>query len=138
MLLLHPYGGHYGQQKGFYKALSLALFLTGTISIINALPEDLFLFCLTNFAFGFCLACITPSLSAALASSTEHDQHGKAFGYMFAAEQFGSMLGPLLGGFMASYVALRVLFICCGIILLMVCARICMRRYREELLEILL
>lgn len=114
-----PAWGKFGQRKGFYRGLVLAALCSGVMSMVNALPETLTVFCVTNFTYGLCCSGIMPSLSAVIASHTERSQQGRAFGYVFSAQQFGSMLGPLLGGLIALWFPLRSLFVLCGIIMLL-------------------
>lgn len=124
-----PLWGCFGQRRGFQNALVLALLLSGVTSILNAVPESLLLFCFTNFAYALCRAGIQPSLSAMLASNTEQEHQGRVFGFMFAAQQFGSMAGPLLGGLMAGIFTLRYLFIFGGAAMLAISACAWLRRY---------
>ena len=88
------------------------------------MPNTLLLFCICNFCYGLCCAGIQPSLSAVLASNTSADQRGRVFGFMFSAQQFGSMVGPLLGGAIATYAPMQSLFVIAGVILfgISVCA----------------
>lgn len=126
-----PSWGHFGQVHGFYRALCAASLLSGIMSCIVALPQTLLLFCICNFCYGLCCAGIQPSLSAILASNTEANQRGRVFGFMFSAQQFGSMVGPLLGGFIATYAPLKSLFITAGIVLLCISSSVWLRHGKE-------
>lgn len=116
--LTAPGWGRFGQEHGFYRALCAATLVSGLMSIIVAAPQTMLWFCLANFCYGLCCAGIQPSLSAILASNTEADARGRVFGFMFSAQQFGSMVGPLIGGVIATYAPLRSVFIVAGCILL--------------------
>lgn len=126
-----PSWGHFGQEQGFYRALCAASLLSGIMSCIVALPQTLLLFCICNFCYGLCCAGIQPSLSAILASNTEANQRGRVFGFMFSAQQFGSMVGPLLGGLIATYAPLKSLFITAGIVLLCISSSVWLRHGKE-------
>ena len=52
-----------------------------------------------------------------LASNTTTDQRGRVFGFMCSAQQFGSMVGPVLGGAIATFAPLQSLFVVAGVIL---------------------
>ncbi len=111
-----PVWGRFGQSHGFYLSFILSALLGGILDFIVALPDDLTWFCVTNFIYGLCCAGIQPSLSAILANNTESNQRGRVFGYMFSAQQFGAMVGPLLGGLIATYFPLKTLFFVVGAI----------------------
>lgn len=126
-----PIWGRFGQENGFYRALCAASLLSGIMSCIVALPQTLLLFCICNFCYGLCCAGIQPSLSAILASNTEANQRGRVFGFMFSAQQFGSMVGPLLGGLIATYAPLKSLFITAGIVLLGISSSVWLRHGKK-------
>lgn len=115
--LTAPSWGRFGQKHGFYCALCLTALVSGVMSFIVSLPKSMLWFCVANFGYGLCCAGIQPSLSAILASNTEADVRGRVFGYMFSAQQFGSMVGPLLGGVIATYLPLKSVFIVAGLLL---------------------
>lgn len=125
--LTAPGWGRLGQEHGFYRALCAATLVSGLMSIIVAAPQTMLWFCLANFCYGLCCAGIQPSLSAILASNTEADARGRVFGFMFSAQQFGSMVGPLIGGVIATYAPLRSVFIVAGGILLSISACVWLR-----------
>ena len=127
-----PSWGRFGQEHGFYKALCVATLLSGLMSALVALPRTLLLFCVCNFCYGLCCAGIQPSLSAILASNTSTDQRGRVFGFMFSAQQFGSMVGPLIGGAIATYAPLQSLFVVAGVILFGISACVWLRHGHEQ------
>lgn len=116
--LTAPSWGRFGQKHGFYCALCLTALVSGAMSFIVSLPQTMLWFFVANFCYGLCCAGIQPSLSAILASNTEADARGRVFGFMFSAQQFGSMMGPLLGGIIATYLPLKSVFIVAGLLLL--------------------
>ena len=127
-----PSWGRFGQEHGFYKALCAATLLSGLMSALVALPRTLLLFCVCNFCYGLCCAGIQPSLSAILASNTSTDQRGRVFGFMFSAQQFGSMVGPLIGGAIATYAPLQSLFVVAGVILFAISVSVWLRHGHEQ------
>ncbi len=129
--LTAPSWGRFGQRHGFYRGMALAAFSAGILNFIVALPDTLLWFCVANFTYGLCCAGIQPSLSAILASNTESNQRGRIFGFMFSAQQFGSMAGPLLGGLIAMYFPLKSLFILAGFIMLGISAAAYLRHARD-------
>lgn len=116
--LTAPSWGRFGQEHGFYRALCATTLVSGIMSFVVAAPQTMLWFCVANFCYGLCCAGIQPSLSAILASNTDADQRGRVFGFMFSAQQFGSMVGPLIGGAIATYAPLKSVFIAAGVLLL--------------------
>lgn len=118
--LTAPSWGRFGQEHGFYRALCATTLVSALMSFIVAVPQTMLWFCVANFCYGLCCAGIQPSLSAILASNTEADERGRVFGFMFSAQQFGSMVGPLIGGAIATYAPLKSVFIVAGLLLLLI------------------
>lgn len=116
--LTAPSWGRFGQRHGFYSSLCFASLSAGLMNFFVALPNTLLYFGVANFVYGLCTAGIQPSLSAILASNTSANQRGRVFGFMFSAQQFGSMVGPLVGGAIATFFPLRALFIVAAFILI--------------------
>lgn len=126
-----PYWGRFGQNRGFYLSLSLSSVGAGIVMILQSVPDSLTLFAVLNFTVGLFFAGIHPSISAILANKTERTQRGRVFGMLFSAQQFGSMVGPLVGGVIATFLPLHVLFVLGGCVLLAIAAFI-YKRHRGE------
>lgn len=126
-----PMWGRFGQRRGFYLSLSLSALTGGTMLIISAAPDSLYIFSGLNFIIGLFFAGMAPSISAILANNTPPSQRGTIFGYMFSAQQFGSMVGPLLGGLIATYFPLKMVFVAAGGVLLVISA-IVFKRHRSD------
>ena len=130
-----PYWGRFGQNRGFYLSLSLSSVGAGIVMILQSVPDSLTLFAVLNFTVGLFFAGIQPSISAILANKTERTQRGRVFGMLFSAQQFGSMVGPLIGGVIASFLPMNSLFVIGGCILILIAAFI-YNRHRGEALNI--
>ena len=61
---------------------------------------------------------IYPSINAILAERTSASIKGRVFGFLFSAQQIGSMGGPILGGVIATYIGMKYVFLAAGAILL--------------------
>lgn len=127
-----PFWGRFGQKRGFYLSLSLASLTAGIATIGSAWPDSLVMFAAANFGVGLFFAGINPSISAVLASATDAHQRGRVFGFMFSAQQFGSMIGPLAGGLIATYFPLKTVFYTAGTVLVIISV-IVFTRHRREL-----
>ena len=130
-----PFWGRFGQNRGFYLSLSLSSVGAGIVMILQSVPDSLMLFAVLNFTVGLFFAGIHPSISAILANKTESTQRGRVFGMLFSAQQFGSMVGPLVGGAIATFMPLNTLFVIGGCVLLVIAAFI-YKRHRGEALNI--
>jgi len=130
-----PFWGRFGQNRGFYLSLALSSVCAGVVMIMQSVPSSLLLFAALNFTVGLFFAGIQPSISAILANKTERTQRGRVFGMLFSAQQFGSMVGPLIGGLIASFLPMNSLFVIGGCILILIAAFI-YNRHRGEALNI--
>lgn len=130
-----PFWGRFGQNRGFYLSLALSSVCAGVVMIMQSVPSSLLLFAALNFTVGLFFAGIQPSISAILANKTERTQRGRVFGMLFSAQQFGSMVGPLIGGLIASFLPMNSLFVIGGCILILIAAFI-YNRHRCEALNI--
>lgn len=126
-----PFWGRFGQRRGFYVSLGLAAALSGAATIASALPETLWNFAIVNFIVGMFFAGINPSISAILTNKTKHSQRGRIFGFMFSAQQLGSMIGPLAGGALATFFTLKTVFYVGGVFLLLISLAVFIRHRHE-------
>jgi DHA1 family multidrug resistance protein-like MFS transporter len=63
-------------------------------------------------------AAIGPGIAALLATAVPRDLRGRAFGLNQSAASLGSIVGPLLGGYIASFVSARVVLLMTGLVYL--------------------
>ena len=70
----------------------------GLSMIIQGIPDTLLPFAIMQFVGGLFFCGIHPAINAVLANNTPPSYKGRIFGMLFAAQQVGSMAGPLLGG----------------------------------------
>lgn len=105
-----PMWGNFGQKHGFYVSLMLASLLAGFGNIFSAIPKSFTYFCVANFVYGLFFAGVMPSITSTLATNTEKSERGRVYAYMFSFQQVGSMVGPILGGFIATYFPMHFVF----------------------------
>lgn len=113
-----PLWGRFGQRHGFVKTLRIVLILAGIFFLIQSLPDTLYTFAASQFAVGLFFSGIYPSINAILAERTSASIKGRVFGFLFSAQQIGSMGGPILGGVIATYIGMKYVFLAAGAILL--------------------
>ena len=67
-----------------------------------------------------------------LTQSTDPADRGKVFGYSYATQQFGSVIGPVLGGALATYYSNQIALLISGGLLLPLVALLYFCRPRER------
>ena len=98
-----PLWGRWGGTIGYRPILYSALLGTGIFGMIQALPGTLEPFVALRFIGGFFFAGVFPCINALFAENTSHDERGKVFGLSYSAQQIGSIAGPILGGYIATW-----------------------------------
>lgn len=113
-----PLWGRLGQRAGFARILAVSFAGSGLFSLFPYFTSDVWMFGLIQFAFGFFIAGIYPSLNTIVVMNTDAGFRGRAFGLMMSANQLGSMIGPLIGGLASIWLGIKVIFVCVGLLLL--------------------
>lgn len=121
-VIASPPWGMLGQSWGYRPVLYLTIFLSGIFGIVQAIPHDLVQFTIWRFIGGLTFAGIFPAINAVLTQSTDPADRGKVFGYSYSVQQFGSVLGPILGGALATWFSNQVAIAAAGIVLFPVVA----------------
>lgn len=126
--LAAPFWGSFGQKRGFYLSMVLGMTGAGITMILQGIPHNLYLFAALQFIGGLFFCAIHPSINATLAKNTPPSCKGRIFGLLFAAQQVGSMAGPILGGLVATFLGMPFVFALSGVILLLL-ALVMQRNY---------
>lgn len=113
-----PFWGQLGQHHGFFKTMAIALVFAGVFITIQGIPDNLYWFAGMQFACGLFFSGIYPSINAILAANTPPKFKGSVFGLFFSTQQIGSMIGPLLGGVVATFLGMKYVFFTAGVILI--------------------
>ena len=114
-----PLWGRAGQSRGSYRILVSAFAGAGFFNLGQALVGDIFQFGALQFLVGLFLIGVFPSINVIALGATEANFQGRVFGLTNAANQFGSMVGPLVGGFVSSLVGIRSVYFLTGATLLL-------------------
>ena len=105
-----PLWGWFGQHKGYLRAALTTIPLAGLGLCIQGSVSDLYAYAALQFTCGLFFCGVHPSINALLAKNTDPSVKGSIFGLMFAAQQIGSILGPILGGTVATFLGMRYVF----------------------------
>ncbi|MCI6100912.1 MAG: MFS transporter [Selenomonas sp.] len=112
-----PIWGKLGQRKGFFRVMALAMVCAGVGLFVQGIPDTLVPFAVMQFTCGMFLSGIHPAINAVLAENSSAEIKGRIFGYLFSAQQVGSMAGPILGGVVATCIGLHAVFYVAGSIM---------------------
>ena len=117
-VIASPVWGIVGQKWGFRPALYLALLGSGIFGMIQAIPTTLVPFGVWRFIGGLAFAGIFPAINAVLSQSSAPEDRGRIFGLSYAAQQVGSVIGPIAGGAMSMYLPLKFVIFTSGFVLI--------------------
>lgn len=116
-IVASPIWGRLGEKKGYYRILVFCLLTAGTIVSMQFFVETLWLFAVVQFMFGLFMAGVTPIVNTLMVQGTDEQFRGRSFGLTASANQFGSMLGPLIGGLVGVALGLQWIFVATGVIM---------------------
>ena len=119
-IIAGPYWGNRGQKRGYTKTLFLVFICAGAINMCQFFVSNIWQYAAVTFVYGLFLAGAVPNINARLVEVTDPSVRGKAFGLVTSAQQFGGVVGPLLGGFLGGFLPTRLILVLTGFIL--VCA----------------
>lgn len=117
-ILAAPFWGKRGQRYGFVRIFALVTFAAGFINLFQVFIQDVWQFAAIQFIYGLFLAGAVPNINAGLTVVTDKNTRGKAFGLSTSANQFGGVVGPLLGGALGAVMATRYVLVATGCILM--------------------
>ncbi len=113
-----PFWGNKGQRHGYTRILCLVLLCAGLVNLCQIFVGDVWQFAVIQFVYGLFLSGAVPNVNSNLVEVTEASMRGKAFGLVTSAQQFGGVVGPLLGGFLGGLMSTRYVLCSMGGILL--------------------
>lgn len=122
--LAAPFWGRAGQTRGFYAVLVFAFIGAGIFNLGQFFANDIYQFGFLQFMVGLFLIGVFPAINIIAIGSTEANFQGRVFGLTNASTQFGSMVGPLIGGVLSSWVGIRPVFLFTGSTLLLLGAAV--------------
>ncbi|MDY4919782.1 MAG: MFS transporter [Phascolarctobacterium sp.] len=117
-IIAAPFWGKRGQSYGFVKIFALVTFSAGIINLFQIFIQDVWQFAAIQFVYGIFLAGAVPNINANLTMVTDKTTRGKAFGLSTSANQFGGVVGPLLGGVLGALMNTRYVLVIEGCILI--------------------
>ncbi len=131
-IVASPVWGRLGEQRGYHRILIVCLIASGIVVSMQFFVKDLWLFAVVQFIFGLFMAGIGPITNTLVVQSTDEQFRGRSFGLTASANQFGSMLGPLIGGLLGLAMGIHYIFVATGVILALAGAALLLRTQRER------
>lgn len=117
-VIASPLWGVAGQKHGYRPVLYISLLGAGVFGMIQAIPDSLFQFGAWRFVGGLMFAGIFPAINAVLTNSSRPEDRGRIFGLSYAAQQVGSVIGPIAGGAMSMWFSIKFVIFFSGFILI--------------------
>lgn len=130
-ILASPVWGRLGERKGYYRILVICLLTAGLVISMQFFVQDLWLFAIVQFVFGLFMAGIGPIVNTLVVQSTDEQFRGRSFGLTTSANQFGAMLGPLIGGLLGLAVSIHWIFVATGMMMAAGGVSVWLKRRRE-------
>ena len=110
-VIASPQLGKLGDRYGSQKILLICLVIASILFIPQAFVGNIWQLVALRFLLGLCLGGLLPSVYALLRRFTPSEMISRVYGYNNTFICIGSMLGPMLGGLMASYVSMSGVFL---------------------------
>lgn len=131
-IIAAPFWGKRGQRFGYIRTFAVVTFIAGFINLFQVFIANVWQFAVIQFVYGLFLAGAVPNINANLTLVTDKNTRGKAFGLVTSAQQFGGVVGPLLGGFLGAMMATRYVLVTTGCILMCLALYSYMTRVRGK------
>lgn len=115
-----PWWGQRVQKSGVAKNVIIASLLTGIMYIAHSFVYNLYLLIPIRILIGLGFGALSPLLFTAISNNVSLIRKGGVLGVGSSFQILGNMLGPVLGGFSAGLLGLRISFVITGIVFLMI------------------
>ena len=127
-----PMWGRIGTNIGYRWALYVALLGGGIFGVVQAIPGDITPFVIWRFVGGIFFAGIFPAINALFAENTLPNERGRIYGLSYAAQQIGSVMGPILGGLMATFWSNSIVVMAHGFVMILLVILLYLKRPKNQ------
>ena len=114
-----PVWGRTADRIGFKIVLIIGLLGGGIGNLLQVPFHTVLGFSVVRFLYGIFFSAVYPAINGLVVLATDNEFRGRAFGLNQTANQIGSTLGPLLGGWIAGLFSVHSVFWVTGIFLLL-------------------
>ncbi len=108
------------EKTGIAKNIIYASLLTGTMYLAHSIVYDIYFLIPIRILLGFGYGALPPLLFTAISNNVALERKGGVLGVGSSFQILGNMIGPVLGGFSAGMVGLRLSFIVTGVFFLLI------------------
>ncbi len=115
-----PMWGKLGQKKGFIQILVIGFIGAGIFNMGQFFIINIYQFSVLQFFFGLFIVGVYPAINTIAVNSTDKAFQGRIFGLTTTANHLGSMVGPLVGGMISSWLGIGPVFLFTGSVLIMI------------------
>ena len=119
--------GRISDRVGHKIILTLCTLFSGIFCIPLALAQSVGQLLGIRALFGLAAGGTGPTVNAIIGKIAPRNSHGKAYGLTTAVSSLGRAVGPLIGGFAASWLGLRIPFVIMGLMLILISAVVALR-----------
>jgi DHA1 family multidrug resistance protein-like MFS transporter len=119
-VLCAPFWGRLGDRVGFRRTLVAGLAGGGLGTLLQIPFHSIVAFTAVRFLYGAFFCGVYPAMNGLVVQATPPDFRGRAFGLTQSANQVGTMLGPLVGGWVGGAFGIHQVFWLTGALLLVV------------------
>lgn len=127
-----PMWGRIGTNIGYRWALYVALLGGGIFGVVQAIPGDITPFVIWRFVGGIFFAGIFPAINALFAENTLPNERGRIYGLSYAAQQIGSVMGPILGGLTATFWSNSIVVMAHGFVMILLVILLYLKRPKNQ------
>ena len=127
-----PMWGRIGTNIGYRWALYVALLGGGIFGVVQAIPGDITPFVIWRFVGCIFFAGIFPAINALFAENTLPNERGRIYGLSYAAQQIGSVMGPILGGLMATFWSNSIVVMAHGFVMILLVILLYLKRPKNQ------
>lgn len=131
-IIFTPFWGRVGDRHGFRLLLYVGLLGGGIGTIAQVFFHNIYTFGAIRFVYGIFFCAVFPAINALTVKVTAPVYRGRAFGLSQSANQVGTLLGPLVGGYLGDALQIHFVFIVTGTLLLL--AVLYVHRQRRDLM----
>ena len=108
------------EKTGIAKNIIYASLLTGTMYLAHSIVYNIYFLIPIRNLLGFGYGALPPLLFTAISNNVALERKGGVLGVGSSFQILGNMIGPVLGGFSAGMVGLRLSFIVTGVFFLLI------------------
>lgn len=117
-MMTAPFLGKLSDKKGAHHVLIYSMLGVAMFSIPQAFVADIWQLIALRFMVGLCLGGLLPAANTLIRLHAPNGMESRTYGFSNSAMYLGTMIGPIIGGWIIANVGVRGLFLVCAAILL--------------------